>query len=123
MTTSWEQYFVYIFAAVFFSLFPLGLWILSKFTHRDQQELQSRAVEPDHSSRSWDKVQFNSGFYVGIGVLSLGVLALVLVVPIITGISQLSDGRIGLALILLLTTLVALALFYALKRGDLDWDR
>jgi hypothetical protein len=131
--SGWEVYYVVFLSAVLALGIPLALRLISSvFTSK----APARPSKPEDAAFWKEKTRLaeprdqigakiNTRFFLGTNAgLLLLTLALVLI-PCVGAFHVVQEGRSmrGLVSILSLTGLSALALLYAVRKGDLDWLR
>ena len=112
--------------ASFISLFSSALLALTLpaaivFFQRNQADQPKKT----HYTDIWTPPYLKTRFHVVLGTISLLLLMALIMVPPISYVRALlredSDGMIGIVAVLFIISLLFLALFYSVKKGNLNW--
>lgn len=116
MLQTWNLYFALCVAAVLAAGIPLAVYLISRFVAHSGKSSSSEPSSSLNGALLGKRIQlrFFSGLCSGAALILLGFLLFLC-------IGSLGNPRVIL-LVLFLTTVIGVGLFYAVKKKDLDWE-
>jgi len=128
MTSGWEVYYCLCLSAALALLIPAGLYICSLVVsfpkkYADKRQYFENQLDPPPAEAVLDK-KMNSRFFVGMNIILILVALVLLAIPgasVLRAEAAAGGGPGTLIIIISVSLLTALGLFYSSRKGDLDW--
>jgi hypothetical protein len=122
--SGWNVYHIVVLASAFALLMPLLLWIASRVLSRRPKSPSAPPAHPIPLIQSENPARIghksNPRIFQALNAALILIMLALLMIPCAV---TLSDSKHGLICIISLSCLAALALFYGVRKRDLDWLR